>query len=400
MDIATTRSAGLRKFIPQPDRYAKRYGNFTLTTRDLEILDTVHRYRYLEARHIRALVGGSSQQITRRLQGLFHNKYLGRYGRRERMRLKLDAGAPLIAYGLEVKAAQALQHRRTPTRAAGTQPEPTRWRKEYTRRTEWFLEHQLMVSNFRCVLEIALRETPDTELVTWKQGRESWFCVTIPGEKKRVVCVAPDAYFVLRQADQVRHFFLEADRATEEHRRIVDKFVRYWWYLQSPGFTKTRGDHPRVNVIFVTTGQRRMDNLMATLQRVPKPNRAEHGGKGLFWFGLDSDVSPTDPALFLGPCWLSVNSTRHSLLSSNVDGAPRATLQNSTESTQTPVDLARNTTGAAMDESVNRRPGSMSSRTARQLGALDLIHQAEPPGSDRRNTILPAGQTATENPGE
>jgi len=68
-----------------------------------------------------------------------------------------------------------------------------RWRKEYTRRTEWFLEHNLMVSNFRCVLELALRETPGTELVTWSQGKDSWFRVSIPGERKRTVRVAPDA---------------------------------------------------------------------------------------------------------------------------------------------------------------------------------------------------------------
>ena len=70
MLIAVSRLKGLRKFIPQPDRYAERYGHFTLTPRDVEILEFVHRYRHLEARHIRALVGGSGQQITRRLQGL------------------------------------------------------------------------------------------------------------------------------------------------------------------------------------------------------------------------------------------------------------------------------------------------------------------------------------------
>jgi hypothetical protein len=292
MPTAAARSKGLRKFIPQPDRYRERYGCFTLTARDMEILETVYRYRFLEARHVRALVGGSDQQITRRLQGLFHNGYLGRYARRERMRLELDPGAPLIAYGLELKGARALErHRAAAAATAGTEPEPVRWKKEYTRRTEWFLEHHLMVSNFRSVLELACRETPGTDLVTWKQGKEIWFRVTIPGERKRVVRVAPDAYFVLRQGDQVRHFYLEADRGTEEHRRIIDKFVGYWWYLQlSPG---SRGDvhRRRQRMLFLTRSVRRSERLAARLQQWPKPNRVAHGGKGLFQFvAFDEDT--------------------------------------------------------------------------------------------------------------
>ena len=117
MNDETPQSRRLRKFIPQPHLYAARYGNFTLTERDLIILKQVHRFRYLEARHIHALVPGSDQQITRRLQGLFHNKYLKRHVQRFRMRLDLEPGSPLTAYGLDSRGARALSEYSTGMRA-------------------------------------------------------------------------------------------------------------------------------------------------------------------------------------------------------------------------------------------------------------------------------------------
>jgi len=308
MPIAATQSRGLRRYAAQPDRYAARYGNFTFTARDYEILDLIYRYRYLEARHVRALTHGSGQQVTRRLQGLFHNRYIRRYVPRLRMRPDLDPGATLMAYGLERRGARALQaHRaRFAVERAG-EPELVRWRKDYTRRTEWFLEHQVMVSNFRCVLELALRDTPGVELLSWDQGQETWLRVPIPGDRTRFLRVAPDARFSIREAGQVRHFFLEMDRSTEEQARLLRKFEAYWWYLQSPHFHEAHTDNRRVNVLFVTSGHQRMLNMMNTLQSMPKPNRADHGGRGIFWFGLDDDYNLTAPSSLLGPIWLTAN---------------------------------------------------------------------------------------------
>lgn len=314
MPTSTSRSTWLRKFISQPDRYTERYGNFTLTARDLEILETVYRYRYLEARHIRALVGGSDQQITRRLQGLFHNKYLGRYARRDRMRLELDTGAPLMAYGLDLKGARALERNRNRVASAnGTPPAAVIWRKDYTRRTEWFLEHHLMVSNFRCVLELALRQTPNTELVTWDQSKYISFKVKAPGASRKSR-LSPDAYFALRNDDETRHFFLEADRSTEEHRRIVDKIGGYWWYLESREYGRRHKDARRVNVLFLTIGEGRLQNLRRTLRDWKEPERSAHAGRNLFWLACAQDFAVEDPTSLLRSTWRNAKGVAGSLV--------------------------------------------------------------------------------------
>ena len=51
---------------------------FQLTARDLAILHAVARYRSLSSTLIIRLIGGSTQQILRRLQVLFHHGYLDR----------------------------------------------------------------------------------------------------------------------------------------------------------------------------------------------------------------------------------------------------------------------------------------------------------------------------------
>ncbi len=309
MNATTSRSGRLRKFIPQPDRYSARYGNFVLTARDLEILELVFRYRYVEARHIRALVGGSDQQITRRLQGLFHNGYLGRYARRERMRLDLDPGAPLMAHGLETKGARALQRHCVLTTTDGlSQTEYIRWKKDYTRRTEWFLEHHLMLSSFRCGLEIAVRQRRTAEIVAWEQGKDIWFPVKLPRKRRPIFRVAPDAYFVLRQRDQVRHFYVEVDRGTEEHRRLLDRFLGYWWHLRNDSLVGPSGGRRRANVLFITTSDRRMLNMIETLRRTPKPDKT-HGGRGLFWFASEVSYARLEPQSLAATNWMSANQT-------------------------------------------------------------------------------------------
>ena len=81
-------------------------GRLQITDRDISILTYVHKYHFLSSNHIASLAGGSSQQIRRRLQLLFHNGYL------ERPKAQLDyfaqSGTQPMVYGLGTKGAQLI----------------------------------------------------------------------------------------------------------------------------------------------------------------------------------------------------------------------------------------------------------------------------------------------------
>ncbi len=304
-----TKARGLRKYVPQAERYRERYGNFEMTPRDLEIIRLVYDYRHLEGRHIRALIGGSDDKIKRRLQGLFHNEYLARYSARQRMRPDLDKGSPQMVYGLERKGWRLLEEH-AGAGEESDESEAVRWKKEYTRNTEWFLEHAVMRSNFRAVLDLALRSIDvDEKLLEWDQSDKLQVKLMLPGQRGERRLTS-DAYFSIEDAGGLHNYFLEVDRATETQKAtgakrttILDKFVKYWWFLQSDHYRKYYHDHQRVSVLFVTTGERRLANMMETLRGMEKPNRPSYGGKGWFRFCLEGDYQLEKPETILDPIW-------------------------------------------------------------------------------------------------
>jgi len=315
-ETTTAPKRGIRKYVPQPEQYAARYGVFTLTARDVEIIDLVYQYRHLESRHIRALIGGSEQKITRRLQGLFHNLYLARYVPREKMRLELGQGSPQIAYGLETEGLRVLKAHRQDVANGDEEPEPVNWKKDHTRRMEGMLRHKVMTSHFHCVLELALRDAAqDIALVEWDQSQNNRSYVKFQDGREFVV--TPDAYFSIEAAGGIHNFYIELDRSSEDRWRIAEKYEKYWWWLQSPAYQEAHHDHKRVSVLFVSTGEQRLSNMMDVLRGVPyihnrktyqfdKPNDPPYGGKGWFCFCLEDDYQLEDPSTILAPIWRTV----------------------------------------------------------------------------------------------
>lgn len=175
-----------------------------LTDRDAKILEQVQRHRFLRSDHIVALNSGSAQQITRRLQRLFHHGYL------DRPRCQIDyyqSGSRRIAYGLGRKGVDWLERER-----------PNMFRPPAKKRNSvgrLFLEHALLVSEIMVAVELACRERRDVRFLSATDSEEyapSHWGVTIGRHLK---CqVAPDAVFGLEYAGRTCWYFLEADRGT------------------------------------------------------------------------------------------------------------------------------------------------------------------------------------------
>ena len=188
---------------------------FRLTGRDLEIIRHVNRHRFLRSSHVMKLLGGSPQQILRRLQLLYHHGYL------ERPRAQLDyfhrSGSEPIVYGLGNKSVEAVRQGE-PSEAASLN-----WSCKNQNVGRLFLEHALLVADVMVGFELATRQRGDVRLLSTDQlflnrnQRPLQWRVTLDNRQK--LGVVPDAVFALETTTETggaprAYYFLEADRGT------------------------------------------------------------------------------------------------------------------------------------------------------------------------------------------
>lgn len=185
---------------------------FVLTPRDRQVIELVAAYRLLTSAQIATLLGdGSQQQLLRRLQLLFHARFLDRPrsqiedlirnpGSRPMVYAVGSAGAELL--GIRVPKVPKLQ----------------------------YLEHAIGVASVMVAFTIACRQHGSIRVIPWSEILESkvpeearkrrqpdaWQ-VRLPGHGS--IGIAPDAIFGLRYLDKPEganraYFFLEVDRGT------------------------------------------------------------------------------------------------------------------------------------------------------------------------------------------
>jgi len=270
-----------------------------LTMRDIEIIRAVHKHRFLNSDQIGLLIGGSQQNLLRRLALLFQHRYL------DRPRAQLEYFQPnqnsSLVYGLGNAGADLLAERFALPR------QKIDWRAKNQAVKRLFLQHSLLISDTRIKIEAACRVTRDTRLIEGESILDS--CPIAARQKENpfrwnVRCfyegtplslgIDPDDVFGLEfhgghHGRGPAFFFLEADRATMPVKRsgfeLTSIFRKMLAYHESwkQGLHEHRFGISRFCVLFVTTSTERIETMIES-------NRHFNAGKGSAQF-LFTDLS-------------------------------------------------------------------------------------------------------------
>jgi len=172
-----------------------------LTERDVSVFSALLRTRFLSTSLVALLFFGNSRWAANKsLRRLLNAGYVKVWVRS----LTLDNVYSLTRRGLDALAIDDLDNPRSKTAAP--------------RRLDGNLDHLLMLNRVRIMLALSLPACGG-EIISWRSDWE------MPRLRHGV---APDAIFSLRwDRERERTFCLEVDHRTRNHRRFLEKILRY-----------------------------------------------------------------------------------------------------------------------------------------------------------------------------
>jgi len=274
--IPTIKMTGDNTTLERIDR-AEDAADFIPLSGDIDILSQVLEHRLLRRNQLSVLVGRHATRLHRRLLKLVHEGFLSvvRLPQQKHIYALARRGAvALVERGL---ASEDLLNRRLRTHEL----------------KPLFLRHEMMVVEVHIALTLASRKSP-AQLVDWREGRGLYDSVTVADSQGAIrLPVRPDAFFTLEdsagpEGPKRAHFFLEADRSTENHTRFEDKIRAYWHYIEN-GLHAKRYTIKGVRVLTIALTEARAKNLCALAASV-LPGTAHK----YFLFGTAADFSPQD----------------------------------------------------------------------------------------------------------
>jgi hypothetical protein len=299
----------LRKFARDPN-YAARHPGKQLTTTSLSILAAIDRYRLIPTALILRLVPGNHRVIYRHLQHLYHSGLVNRlalFGRTGRpgefnyFMDNTDALELLISEGvatpeaLDFEAVLRNREKWRPLAApeVGKRATASIELEETSEAQRYFIKHELMISRFHGMLELACRDSQGkVQLTNWLQGPKLFRSVEVPkletgrigSEETEVLPHRPDAFFslLLRDTGETLHFLYEAERATNATTRVIKKLRSHFHYIAKSKRVREDYGIRRIRAVLIETlnthwAEHLRSAAMHPAVSGPKPSE-------LFWF--------------------------------------------------------------------------------------------------------------------
>jgi hypothetical protein len=252
-----------------------------LEERDELLLCDLFTHRAMSREQLQALHFSSLVRANARLRQLFDHRFVSRH---------YPPAAPFGAQAIYSLGRAAL-----PVVARWLELElPEVARRARVAQTPTFIEHTLAVVDICLAFRQAARERTDVEIERWLgefDCRHEWD-IRSEGGRWRKETFKPDGFVRLIVGSEYHNFFIEADLGHTSSRQFLGKLQTHQRYLESGLFNETYGC-PSFRTLVVTTGARRMRNLVAL---------AKEQGSDLFWFATFESLKQGGA---LGPIWQS-----------------------------------------------------------------------------------------------
>ena len=285
----------------QPTTHAKRfkrernYKPFILQEQDVELLELLASYRFLDTYMLLALQPRSLRGLRRRLQYLFHSGMIDRPPRDY-----LRTPGPMV-YALGNKGADVLAQKQELERGK------IDWQAKNHEVGSYFIDHTLMVSNFRAALTLAVKPLESTSLLSWRQGPELKIRTQVEGKPTSII---PDGFLTLEDGDDLIHAYLECDRSTMTRKRYLEKMKVYWRFWRQGGHQE-QGGIGRWRALTVCISEQRKENLRMLAKEADDRKK----GSSMFLFTTESSYNLEEPGEILEEIWQSpTDDAWHSIL--------------------------------------------------------------------------------------
>lgn len=321
-----------------------------ITDRDLAIISTIARYHFAPTSLMLRVVGGNDKVTHRRLRNLYDAGIVSRFS------FPRTSGPPgQFHYYLDNKYALELL-----INQAGYSREQLDWQRiRYNRENAYadfdttvgrflFLEHEVMITRFHAMLELACRQSQGrVELAAWRQGSDLWAKVEVPKlrydtERQRwyeqgseALPHRPDAFFTLHfpaapEGQGNAHFFYEADRKRTDTTKFRQKLRAHFHFVVKQRAHQEKYGIKRIRAVLIETLDGKW--AMELRQAARDPTVCGKTPTPLFWFTTSELFTKEHqiqestrvrklpnfllhPEIVLKPVWASpVDDTLHSLV--------------------------------------------------------------------------------------